>query len=191
MAIPEANTLLDQPLLVLTQTGVKLGFYLPEELTTGYLTKLKEVVVMHRTHPSSHLYSGGSVDDVELRLDLEAGVSYRIATAKDLVNVVEELYDMVLPMGDPNNGGNLYSNATTVAVVGKDGTPWFQATFFVAHVSATWSLPVDVPTGMYRRARVALKLVPTYAQVAGHKRGMMARDLPKHKWSFLQGKSRA
>jgi len=138
-------------------SGEHLSFILPESFSDGYTNEWSDYAAGFMTHPTTHAWLSGKVDDVELELELVVGVSYKIRTPADLIRCVEILYDMALPYpGAPYT----YSLLVTIH---NGGSPWFTRNYFVLGIKAEMGAPYDVDSGRPMRAKVRLSLRPTYA----------------------------
>jgi len=144
-----------------TTSGQGLSFLMPEEFAVGYRNKISGVSITHTTHPLAHLWKGGSVQPINLKLELMAGISPKIHNSATLVRYIELLYDMALPVSEKRIEGVQISIGNTAGGIG-----WFFMNAFIENISAAFSPPIDVDTGMYMKAVVLLSLIPTFASPA-------------------------
>lgn len=167
-------------LLQLTQNVNVVAFHIPETLAHSYTVQISGIAGLMRTHPSTFLYKGGKIDDMPLEVNLVVGVSYKIDTSKQLLGVVQRLYDMALP---PPNTRLLES--VDVAIGG-----WFRCKVFVSKISIQFQLPFN-EQGEYTRCNVKLSLTPTgvgrTASITSFLKGGIfktAGSLPGRNWKF-------
>jgi hypothetical protein len=146
-------------LLVITPAlGRPLIFHVPERIEYGYSADIKAYAAHGQTHPTFHTWTGGALADMSLELQLVAGIGYKIATADDLVDRVQELVDLALP------DSIWVLRSVRVSIRGRHSGSWFNKRFFVKGVTPTFTAPFDIDSGRPMAATVKLTLVPTTAR---------------------------
>ena len=172
------------PKLILTHPEAGgVVFYIPQELALGYASELRAIGVNNRSHVQAFIFRGGRVKNFVINLDLIVGSSYKIDHAKELLGVIEKLWSFAIPDWDGMVAVGM--RACNISIRGNFGQ-WFSCKAFVTDVNAVMTPPVDIETGMYMHAKVAIEVIPTYSDTASLKGKWLApiESLPRRPWKF-------
>ena len=118
-------------LTIESSTGYSATFTLPEGFRDGYTNEFQELHAPGQTHPMQHTWKRGKLNDISLELELAVGISPNITTPERLIETIEELYNMALPVVRKP------SQIPTVCVVihGVGGSSYFQRNYLIAEIS--------------------------------------------------------
>jgi len=154
-----------------------LVFALQDGFEDGYENKLESVEGIRSTHYVQVLYQGGHVDDITLELKLAVGASESISEPQHLIQIIECLYDLALPVRGMKQVG-----IVNMRVEGSGGVCWFSRDNIVKTIKVKFEYPWDIITGMPLRATVTLVLTPHYGRDADA--AADASRLPCRPWKF-------
>ena len=165
----------------------RFTYVLQNEVSDGYSNKLTPYgPIAHLTHPAGYKWEGGEVKDMQISLDIFAGVyeeDRHIDTADKVVTAVENLFSMALPQSVTQG---IWYPPLVMIRIGAEGRWWFQRRGIVKDVGVKFMAPWDVSTGKPMRAQVEFTFAAHYADKS-YKTVKSLSQLPNSPWRFATG----